>query len=200
MAKTPLRYQATEFDCGPTAFLNAAMFLLERKEMRPELLRIVNAVTLDRYFIGGDPARRGTSGEALRFLASWTNDAAAETGLPLRALYLSGDDLGLGCGRVLDCLREGGAVVLRCWLGEDHYVTITGLEGNLLKVFDPYYVAPGEPDWLAWAEPGSGIQVVDDAPFTHNRLVDAGKLAVDERAHYARPCETEPQAVLMWRA
>ena len=37
--KVPLRYQMTEYDCGPTSLLNAMSFLFEREELPPELVR-----------------------------------------------------------------------------------------------------------------------------------------------------------------
>ena len=37
--KTPLRYQMSEYDCGPTAMLDAVSFLFEREEIPPEIIR-----------------------------------------------------------------------------------------------------------------------------------------------------------------
>ena len=37
--KNPLRYQVSEYDCGPTSLLNAVSFLFEREEIQPEILR-----------------------------------------------------------------------------------------------------------------------------------------------------------------
>ena len=34
--KVPLRYQMTEYDCGPTSLLNAVSYLFEREEIPPE--------------------------------------------------------------------------------------------------------------------------------------------------------------------
>ena len=33
--KIPLRYQMSEYDCGPTALLNAMSFLFDRAEIPP---------------------------------------------------------------------------------------------------------------------------------------------------------------------
>lgn len=35
----PLRYQMTEYDCGPTSMLNAVSYLFRRDEIPPELTR-----------------------------------------------------------------------------------------------------------------------------------------------------------------
>ena len=32
--KSPLRYQATEYDCGPTSMTNAIIYMFERNEIR----------------------------------------------------------------------------------------------------------------------------------------------------------------------
>ena len=32
--KNPLRYQLSEYDCGPTSMLNALAFLFEREDIR----------------------------------------------------------------------------------------------------------------------------------------------------------------------
>ena len=37
--KTPLRYQFSEYDCGPTSLQNALSFLFDREEIPPEVLR-----------------------------------------------------------------------------------------------------------------------------------------------------------------
>lgn len=54
--------------------------------------------------------------------------------------YLSGDQVYVGSGsRINDILRRGGAVVVRLFLDEWHYVTFTGAEDGKIFVFDPYY-------------------------------------------------------------
>lgn len=37
--KNPLRYQLTEYDCGPASMLNAISYLFERKDIPPEVIR-----------------------------------------------------------------------------------------------------------------------------------------------------------------
>ena len=37
--KIPLRYQVSEYDCGPTSLLNALNYLFQREEISPELIR-----------------------------------------------------------------------------------------------------------------------------------------------------------------
>ena len=37
--KIPLRYQMSEYDCGPISMLNAISYLFEREEIPPEVIR-----------------------------------------------------------------------------------------------------------------------------------------------------------------
>ena len=68
--KIPLRYQVSEYDCGPTSLLNALNYLFQREEISPELIRNIMLYSLDCYGSGGAPGKRGTSRMAMMFL--WT--------------------------------------------------------------------------------------------------------------------------------
>ena len=50
--KNPLRYQISEYDCGPTSLLNAISFLFEREEIPPEVIRNIMLYCLDCYNAG----------------------------------------------------------------------------------------------------------------------------------------------------
>ena len=39
--KNPLHYQLSEYDCGPTAMLDAISYLFDREEILPEIIRNV---------------------------------------------------------------------------------------------------------------------------------------------------------------
>ena len=47
--KNPLRYQMTEYDCGPSSMLNAVSVLFEREEIPPEILRSIMLYCLDCF-------------------------------------------------------------------------------------------------------------------------------------------------------
>ena len=47
--KNPLRYQLSEYDCGPTSMLNALAFLFEREDIPPEAVRNIMLYCLDCY-------------------------------------------------------------------------------------------------------------------------------------------------------
>ena len=45
--KNPLHYQLSEYDCGPTAMLDAISYLFDREEILPEIIRNVMLYCLD---------------------------------------------------------------------------------------------------------------------------------------------------------
>ena len=69
--KTPLHYQISEYDCGPTSMLNAMSFLFSREELPPEILRNTMLYCLDCYGKEGHPGKSGTSCMAMMFLSNW---------------------------------------------------------------------------------------------------------------------------------
>lgn len=75
----PLRYQMTEYDCGPTSMLNAVSYLFRRDEIPPELTRNIMLYCLDCFGEDGSTGRRGTSRMAMMFLSNWLN-GYGETG------------------------------------------------------------------------------------------------------------------------
>jgi hypothetical protein len=68
--KIPLRYQISEYDCGPTSLLNAMSFLFQREEITPELIRNIMLYSLDSYGSGGVLGKSGTSRMAMAFLSN----------------------------------------------------------------------------------------------------------------------------------
>ena len=64
--KTPLHYQMTEYDCGPISMMNAIIFLFDREQIPPDLIRNIMLYCLDGYGAEGAPGRSGT----MQFTAS----------------------------------------------------------------------------------------------------------------------------------
>ena len=160
--KNPLRYQMTEYDCGPTSLLNAVSFLFEREQIPPELVRSVMLFCLDCFGADGAAGKCGTSCMAMQFLCSWLEGFGRAGHLPVRASYLSGRDVHFSAnGRLRDALRRGGAAVVRLDLEGAHYVLLTGIEGDEVSLFDPYAGSPVQP----------GVRVVSDHPAEYNRIV-----------------------------
>ena len=138
--KTPLRYQASEFDCGPTAVLNAVSYLYMTEEIPPEFVKAVYMYTMDEYDCRQHAGRRGTSPQAMRFLTGWFERYAKTTGFPMHCEFYQGDEVHLHEGSpILRCLADGGAVVSMCLLECEHFVTLTGMDEEYIHVFDPYY-------------------------------------------------------------
>lgn len=61
------REQITEYDCGPTAFVNALIYLFNRNEIPAEIVRRVYEYTMDW------PKSGSTSIVAMKMLANWLN-------------------------------------------------------------------------------------------------------------------------------
>lgn len=182
--KVPLRYQITEYDCGPTSLLNGLSFLFEREDIPPEVVRNIMLFCLDSYGADGISGKSGTSHAAMQFLSHWL-DGFGQTGrLPLSSEYLSGREVDLRQnGRIRDALVRGGAAVVRVDLEGWHYILLTGIEGDSVYAFDPYR---GEGD-------------VEDEQWTaYNRVLPAGEMEETEIRPYAfGPLESR-EAVLLF--
>ena len=88
--KNPLRYQMTEYDCGPTSMLNAVSYLFQREEIPPEIIRSIMLYCLDCFGEDGASGKRGTSCMAMMFLSNWINGYGQTGHLPISSKYLSG--------------------------------------------------------------------------------------------------------------
>ena len=120
--KTPLRSQISEYDCGPTALLNAVSFLFEREQIPPELIRNVMLYSLDSYGSDGVSGKNGTSRTAMMFLSHWLDGFGSVGCLPVSSTYLSGSAVRFGAtGRLTDALRTGGAAVVRLFFDSELY-------------------------------------------------------------------------------
>lgn len=189
--KTPLRYQITEYDCGPTSLLNAVSYLFEREEIPPELVRNIMLYSLDTFGSDGVSGKSGTSHTAMLFLSHWL-DGFGKTGrLNIRSDYLTGRDVNLSDGsRIVSALRRGGAAVVRLDLEGWHYVLLTGLEGDCVFVFDPY--EPANP------LPAEDVTVVQGHDGQYNRVVPRARFETQELRPYGfGPYETR-EAVLLF--
>lgn len=141
--KIPLRYQISEYDCGPTSLLNAVSYLFEREEIPPELIRNIMLYSLDCYGKEGILGKNGTSRMAMMFLSGWLDGVGKAGILPIESRYLSGTEVHLReGGAVTEALRRGGVAVVRLFMEGEHYVLFTGIEGGRVFLFDPYCMPP----------------------------------------------------------
>lgn len=189
--KNPLHYQLSEYDCGPTSMLNAISFLFEREQIPPEIIRNIMLYCLDCYSAEGISGKSGTSCTAMMFLSNWLNGFGRIGQLPVSSRYLSGKTVFIGReSYVCDALRRGGAAVVRLYFEEEHYVLLTGMEGDHVLMFDPYYQTESP-------KPGD-ILIVNDHPFSHNRIVPAGYFNSEGTGTYALGPADNREAILIF--
>lgn len=194
--KSPLRYQATDTDCGKTSLTNAFMYLFERSELLPQVVDYVSRVTGDCN-LGVLNYYRGTSAFSLSFMADWCNDYLAKAGIPVRARALRGDEVSMAEGSALvEGLQDGAIAVCGCKVNCDHYVLMSGIDEKSVRVFDPYY-EPFPPQ--AFKLPEHGVTWVEDAPFSHNRIVDREVFDDPHATAYTLYADSGRDAILLWR-
>lgn len=137
--KTPLRWQASEYDCVPTTFVNALSYLFDREDIPPVVVQRVYLYCLDSI-----SARRefghGTSDYATALLANWLAEFRHRK-FAVDAEVLEGTSVGFGGGsKISECLNAGGVALLgvthygRHW----HYILALRVEDRWLYAFDPY--------------------------------------------------------------
>lgn len=189
--KNPLHYQITEYDCGPTSVLNGINYLFDREVIPPEILRNVMLYCLDCHSKEGVPGKMGTSHSAMMFLSSWL-DSFGNLGLmPISSKYISGESVYIGQESLInDTLIRGGAVVVRLFYDEWHYVLLTGIKGDKLLMFDPYYRdKPFDDD---------DIGLVTDQPFKYNRIVPFSRFNREIEELYSFGAVDTREAVLLF--
>lgn len=189
--KNPLHYQLSEYDCGPTAMLNAISFLFEREEISPVVLRNIMLYCLDSYNGEGIMGKSGTSSAAMMFLSNWLNGFGKIGQLPVSSSYLSKEDVCIGReSRINDALCRGGVVVIRVLYGGGHYVLLTGIQDNGIRLFDPYYTKEEFSQ--------EGIVRVDECPFAYNRIVDEKYFNRETEELYALGPVDDREAVIIF--
>ena len=187
----PLRYQMTEYDCGPTSMLNAVSYLFPREVIPPEIIRSIMLYCLDCFGEDGASGKCGTSCMAMMFLSNWLNGYGQTRQLPISSRYLSGESVNFSQNGLLrDALQRGGAAVVRVDLEGWHYVLLTHIQGEQVCLFDPYYQA----------EPfaGPAFQMVDDHPCAYNRIVPIRCMERTEQAVYAFGPVPGREAILLF--
>lgn len=188
--KTPLHYQITEYDCGPTSMLNAISYLFERDEIPPDVPKYIMMYCLDAYNGKGEFGKSGTSQMAMMFLSSWLNQFSKAKKFPICCSYLSGEEVKISEeSLIVGALQQGGAVIIRLLYGGWHYVLLTGVRGTKAELFDPYYRK------RPFTTPG--IELVLDKPAQINRRVAFDVMNSEAKGPYALgPLETREAVIL----
>ena len=174
--KNLLNYQSSEYDCGPVTLTNAIRYLFDREVLYPDIIKYIMLYCLDSYNEKGEIGKLGTSASAMMFLANWMNQFGKMKNFPITCEFLSGDDVHISQdSKILCALQQGGVVVLRLYLEVAHYVLLTGIEGDSLYIFDPYYEEEDDPEFdEEYYDPG--ITLINDQPKRANRLISIERL------------------------
>ncbi|GAA4298229.1 C39 family peptidase [Anaerocolumna aminovalerica] len=177
--KNILNYQTSEYDCGPTTLINAFRYLFEREQLTPELLKTISMYTLDAYDEKGESGKNGTSKMAMKFISSWLNQYGITKNFPVFSEFLEGEQVYIGQNSgIIGCLQQRGVVVARVWLEDvGHYVLLNDVAGDVIEVFDPYYIE-NFPD-------NHEVSVVEGLPGKLNRRVKAELMNRKEPVSYA---------------
>ena len=188
--KVPLRYQITNYDCGPTSLLNGLSILFEREEIPPDVLRRIMLYSLDTYDDAGTMGKKGTSHAAMAYIAHWLEACGKAGKLDLTCRYLTGEEVSLAEGSGLRAaIRQGGVATAYIDLDGWHYILLTGAEGDRVYAFDPWLLP--EPF------PVPDVQTDYDHPHLYNRVVPLSRFeSTDIHPYSFGPVETR-EAVLM---
>ena len=136
----PFHYQISEYDCVPTAMINAISYLFHRKEIPPMVIRHIYLYCMDtvsrdaRFGIGG------TSKLAVRLMGNWLSSYKMKN-FSVHTEFLDKEKVSLETGdRIHTCLEEGGIVLCNILLSprEEHYIMITAIEDEWVYCFDSY--------------------------------------------------------------
>jgi hypothetical protein len=171
--------------------LNGISYLFEREDIPPEIIRNIMLYCLDCYATRGAPGTNGTSCAAMMYLSNWL-DGFGETGhMSIQSQYMRGETVYIGMeSRVNDAINRGGVAVVRLFDEVDHYVLLTGIQGDKLLMFDPYYDAGPHPD--------KNIIITLDHPFEYNRIVPFSYFNRESEESYALGKKSLREAVLLF--
>ncbi|HYW78927.1 MAG TPA: hypothetical protein VE890_05085 [Thermoguttaceae bacterium] len=136
----PLQYQVSEYDCVPTAFMNAVSYLFERNEIPPMVIRHIYVYSLDTVGRTARLGSGGTSRHAVRLLGHWLSSYKLR-GFSATTEFIEEEEVDLAEGnRIFACLEEGGVALCNIHLGrgQEHYVMLIHVEDGWVYCFDSY--------------------------------------------------------------
>ena len=99
----------------------------------------------------------------------WLNQFGQVKNFPVACEFLSGEEVCISCDSRI------GKALLRLFLDVSHYVLLTGIEGDNVYLFDPYYEELDDPE-LDQEYFEDGIAFITDQPKRANRVVCAQRL------------------------
>ena len=117
---------------------------------------------------------------------------------PISCSFFSKDDVILSeNSRFISALQQGGVVLLRVYLEVPHYILLTGISGNDIYVFDPYYEELDDPE-LDKEFFEDGITFITDQPKRANRLISIERLSNTGVGFYEMGPYEEREAVILF--
>lgn len=197
--RIPLHYQTSEYDCGPVSMLNGIRFLFDREEIPPEIVKFIMLYSMDTFNEHGQLCRHGTSAAAIHYISNWLNHFAQTRRFPLHCTYFSGETVALvPGGPIWTALEQGAAVLLRVSLEVWHYVLLTGVDGDRVLLFDPYYEEEDDPEFDEEYRTDE-IRFLYDCPKKANRSVLAERLNRTAIDYYQMGDAADREAVILCR-
>lgn len=146
--KIPFRYQATEYDCVPTTFINALQYLFSREEIPPIALQKIMQYSLDTINKHGESGKGGgTTGLAIQLILQWLASYSNGSFSLSQCEFLPQEQIHLRQGnKISACINSGGIALLCVYFNSTgtiaHYILALGVDKtdrNSLLFFDPLY-------------------------------------------------------------
>ena len=132
MRKIEFRKQVTGYDCAPTCFINALVYLFNRKEIPNEIVQGIYLKTI------GDS--KGTSDKEVELLCNWLSNYNKNEGFAVKAVYKDGNDVDFD--KLKKHVRKTNCCAIasvksgkKSW----HYIAIFRYEKGYFYCFDPFY-------------------------------------------------------------
>ena len=175
--KILLKYQNTEYDCGPTSFVNALSYLYHREEIPIELIKAIYKYTLDVKNKEGITGKGGTSRKNTKKLAEYFNKYSENNNFNIIAKQLSKKEVTLE--EIQNSIKRGGVIVARCFQDVEHYVLITNIDDTNSYIFDPYY--DEEEEYAS----DNMVTLILDKPYLYNRIVPIKRLFSEKNENFS---------------
>ena len=188
--KIPLKYQVTEFDCAPTSFINALIFLFEREELPAYLITSIYANTLDRPDRNGNIGHFGTSKKATKELCKTINEYANEKNFNINCFYSNGEST---IEDFINCIKESGVILIRIYQTYEHYVLITNIKNKKAYIFDPYYNGKN------FKVEDAAINFIMNKPFNYNVVVDLERLFEESKRDFSMGMKNKRESVYIYK-
>ena len=153
---------------------------------------------MDTYNEAGELCKHGTSPAAMNYMASWLNHFGQTKHFPIHCEFISGERVTItedSC--ITNALKQGGVVLLHLFLEVPHYVLLTGIEGDRILLFDPYYEELDDPE-LDEEYNTDEIEFILNQPKKANRSVSIERLNRTTTDYYEMGDFTCREALIMF--